>query len=47
MPKRQAGLGFIFVTIVLDVLGGSMVIPVLPQLVTSLMQGDVSSSAQY
>lgn len=47
MPKRQAGLGFIFITIVLDVLGGSMVIPVLPQLVTSLMQGDISSSAQY
>jgi DHA1 family tetracycline resistance protein-like MFS transporter len=47
MRTRQAGLGFIFVTIVLDVLGAGMVIPVLPQLVASLVQGDVSSAAQY
>jgi MFS transporter, DHA1 family, tetracycline resistance protein len=47
MRRRQAGLGFIFVTIVLDVLGAGMVIPVLPQLVSSLVEGDVSTAAQY
>jgi MFS transporter, DHA1 family, tetracycline resistance protein len=47
MQTRQAGLGFIFVTIVLDVLGAGMVIPVLPQLVASLVEGDVNTAAQY
>jgi DHA1 family tetracycline resistance protein-like MFS transporter len=47
MSRRQPGLGFIFVTIVLDVLGAGMVIPVLPQLVASLVEGDVSTAAQY
>jgi MFS transporter, DHA1 family, tetracycline resistance protein len=47
MRSRPAGLGFIFVTIVLDVLGAGMVIPVLPELVASLVDGDTSTAAQY
>src|SRR5262249_33147618 len=47
MRTRQAGLGFIFVTVVLDVVGLGKVIPVLPQLVASLVRGDVSAAAQY
>jgi MFS transporter, DHA1 family, tetracycline resistance protein len=47
MRMRQAGLGFIFVTSILDVLGVGIVIPVFPQLVASLVQGDVSTAARY
>jgi DHA1 family tetracycline resistance protein-like MFS transporter len=47
MRKSQAGLAFIFVTIFLDVLGLGIVIPILPQLIASFMNGDVSAAAQY
>ena len=47
MPTRQAGLAFIFVTIFLDVLGLGIVIPILPQLIASFLNGDVSAAAQY
>lgn len=35
-PKRQAGLAFILVTLLIDVLGIGLIIPVLPQLVADL-----------
>lgn len=39
-PRRQAGFGFILVTILIDILGIGLIIPVLPQLVKSLAGGD-------
>ncbi len=47
MRTRQAGMAFIFITILLDTLGAGMVIPILPQLVASFLQGDISAAAQY
>ena len=45
-PTR-AGLGFIAVTICLDVVSHSMAFPVLPRLVESLVQGDRPSAARW
>lgn len=47
MRTRQAGMAFILVTILLDTLGAGIVIPIMPQLVASFVQGDVSAAAVY
>jgi MFS transporter, DHA1 family, tetracycline resistance protein len=44
-PGRQAALGFIFVTLVLTVLGFGILIPVLPGLVTQFEGGSVSEGS--
>lgn len=44
---RKAGLGFIFVTLMLDILGLGLVIPILPRLVLSMMEGQESAAARY
>jgi MFS transporter, DHA1 family, tetracycline resistance protein len=46
-PKKQAALGFIFVTLLVDVMGFGMIIPVLPQLIQHLIHGTVSEAAPY
>lgn len=46
-PKRQAALGFIFVTLLVDVMGFGIIIPVLPQLIQHLIHGSVSQAAPY
>ncbi|MDR3693796.1 TCR/Tet family MFS transporter [Mucilaginibacter sp.] len=46
-PKGQAALGFIFVTILIDVIGFGIIIPVLPDLIKHLINGDVSDAAGY
>ena len=45
-PARRPALGFIFVTLLLAMLGGGLVIPVLPGLVTEFQGGDVADGAQ-
>lgn len=45
MEQRRAGLGFIFVTLLIDVLGFGLIIPVLPKLVTTLAGGGPSTGA--
>ena len=47
LQNRQAGLAFIFVTLFLDVLGLGIIIPILPQLVTQFVGGDVSAASTY
>ncbi|MBV9469809.1 MAG: MFS transporter, partial [Abitibacteriaceae bacterium] len=42
---RTAGLAFIFVTILIDVLGVGLIIPILPRLVLSMTGGSPSSGA--
>lgn len=44
-PARKPALGFIFVTVVLAVLGFGLLIPVLPGLVTQFRGNDVASGA--
>lgn len=45
--NRQAALGFIFVTVLIDVIGFGIIIPVLPQLIQSLTGGDMSEASRY
>ncbi|HWY37530.1 MAG TPA: MFS transporter, partial [Bacteroidia bacterium] len=45
--KKQAALGFIFVTLLVDVMGFGIIIPVLPQLIQHLIHGTISEAAPY
>lgn len=45
--KRQAGMAFILVTLFIDILGISLVIPVLPTLVQEFVGQDTSLAARY
>ncbi len=45
MRGRQAALPFILITVLLDMLGIGLIIPVLPKLVTSMHGGDISTGA--
>ena len=42
---RNAALAFIFITVLLDILAFGMIIPVLPHLLASFYNGDVSKAA--
>ena len=45
-PKKPA-LGFIMVTLFLDILGIGLLIPILPNLVKSFVEGDASQGSRY
>src|ERR1700744_4333117 len=45
--KRTAALGFIFITIFIDVLGLGIIIPVLPKLLQTLGHIDVREASRY
>ena len=45
MSPRKPALGFIFVTLVLDILGIGLIIPILPKLVDQLADGGVSEAS--
>jgi DHA1 family tetracycline resistance protein-like MFS transporter len=45
--KRQAALGFIFATLLIDIMGLAIIIPVIPKLIEHLIHGDVSEAANY
>ncbi len=45
--NNTAALGFIFVTLLLDVIGLGIIIPVLPKLIVELIHGDLSLAAEY
>lgn len=45
--KKEAGLGFIFITLLIDITGWGIIIPVMPKLIEELIHGDVSLAAQY
>ncbi len=44
-PVRRAALVFIFITVLLDILAFGMIIPVLPHLIASFLDGDLSRAA--
>ena len=45
--NRSAALGFIFVTILIDVIGFGIIIPVIPSLIQKLTGGDMSVASRY
>ncbi len=45
--KRKAALGFIFVTLLLGVIGFGIIIPVIPKLITELGGGTLSDASRY
>lgn len=45
--KKQAAVGFIFITVLLDVIGWGIIIPVIPDLIKDLINGDISEAAKY
>jgi DHA1 family tetracycline resistance protein-like MFS transporter len=46
-PKGQAALGFIFATLLIDVMGLGIIIPVLPKLIEHLIHGNISQASSY
>jgi DHA1 family tetracycline resistance protein-like MFS transporter len=47
MKHKQAALGFIFVTILIDVIGMGVIIPVIPKLIEQLTGEGLSDAARY
>ncbi|MFH6985057.1 TCR/Tet family MFS transporter [Marinoscillum luteum] len=47
MKNQKAALGFIFITVLIDVTGLGIIIPVLPQLITELTGGTISDASIY
>ncbi len=45
--QRNAALGFIFITILIDVIGLGIIIPVLPDLIKQLTGGTITQAASY
>lgn len=45
--KKQAAIGFIFFTLLIDITGWGIIIPVIPKLIQELIHGDVSEAAKY
>jgi len=45
--KKQAALGFIFVTLLIDITGLGIIIPVLPKLIETLIHGNLSDASRY
>ncbi len=45
--KSRAALGFIFVTVLLDMLAFGIIAPVLPRLVSSFLHGDIARASEY
>ena len=45
LKNRKAATGFIFVTILIDVIGWGIIIPVIPNLIAGLIHGDISAAA--
>lgn len=44
---RPAGLTFIFITLLLDVMGIGLIIPILPRLIEGFVENDVSTASRY
>lgn len=45
--KKQAAIGFIFITLLIDIIGFGIIIPVLPSLIQTLTHGTMSQTAKY
>ena len=47
VQKKQAAIGFIFITMLIDITGLGIIIPVIPTLIKELINGDISEAAKY
>ena len=45
--SKQAALGFIFITLLIDVAGFGIIIPVFPKLISGLIHGNLSDASRY
>lgn len=45
--QKQAAIGFIFVTMLIDITGWGIIIPVIPKLIQELIHGDLSEASKY
>lgn len=44
---KKAAIGFIFITLLIDITGWGIILPVVPKLIKELIHGDISEAAQY
>lgn len=45
--KKSAAIGFIFITMLIDITGWGIIIPVIPKLIKELIHSDISEAAKY
>ena len=45
--KKSPAISFIFITMLIDIIGLGIIIPVIPKLIKELIQGDISEAAKY
>ncbi len=45
--NRKAAMGFIFITLMIDVTGLGLVIPVFPKIILQLIDGNISDASRY
>jgi MFS transporter, DHA1 family, tetracycline resistance protein len=45
--KKSPAIGFIFMTMLIDIIGLGIIIPVIPKLIKELIHGDISEAAKY
>ncbi|MDN3693595.1 TCR/Tet family MFS transporter [Chryseobacterium tructae] len=44
---KKAAIGFIFITLLIDITGWGIILPVVPKLIKELIHGDISEAARY
>lgn len=47
VQNRKAAIGFIFITLMIDVTGLGLILPVLPKLIQELIDGNISDASRY
>jgi len=45
--NHNAALGFVFVTVLIDIIGFGIIFPIIPKLIANLIGGDISVAAEY
>jgi MFS transporter, DHA1 family, tetracycline resistance protein len=45
--KKSPAISFIFITMLIDIMGLGIIIPVIPKLISELIHGDISEAAKY
>lgn len=45
--QKQAAIGFIFITMLIDIIGWGIIIPVIPKLIAELNHSDISEASKY
>ncbi|MCW0497621.1 TCR/Tet family MFS transporter [Riemerella anatipestifer] len=46
-PHKSAAISFIFITLLIDITGWGIIIPVVPKLIEELISGDISLTSKY